>query len=111
MVLALMGSGFNGQRWRFTGYLPIAEQDRRAALLSIERELYAHDETQIFMETPYRNQRLLDEVVATCRPETLLCVATDLTTTHESIITKSLREWRADSNKLPRSPAIFLLGR
>jgi 16S rRNA (cytidine1402-2'-O)-methyltransferase len=111
MVLALMSSGFNGQRWRFTGYLPIEEQQRRSALASLERDLYQRDETQIFMETPYRNQKLLEDVLAVCRPETGLCVASALSTAAQSIRTRSIKEWAARKEELARAPTIFVLGR
>jgi 16S rRNA (cytidine1402-2'-O)-methyltransferase len=111
MILALMGSGFNGQRWRFIGYLPIDEQQRRAAIVSLEHDLYQRNETQIFMETPYRNQKLLEDVVAACRPETGLCVASALTTTTQSIRTRSIKEWSTPREPLPRLPTIFVLGR
>jgi 16S rRNA (cytidine1402-2'-O)-methyltransferase len=111
MILALMGSGFSGQRWRFSGYLPIDEQQRRSALISLERDLYQRDETQIFMETPYRNQKLLEDVLGACRPETGLCIASALTTANESIRTHSVQEWRALREPLPRVPTIFVLGR
>jgi 16S rRNA (cytidine1402-2'-O)-methyltransferase len=111
MTLALMASGFNGQRWRFSGYLAIEERERREALLSLERDLYLHNETQIFMETPYRNQRLLEDLISICRPETSLCVAIALTTPEERIRTCSLAEWKARGETLPRAPALFLLGK
>lgn len=111
MILALMGSGFSGQRWRFSGYLPIDEQQRRAAITSLERDLYQRNETQIFMETPYRNQKLLEDVLGACRPETGLCIASALTTASASIRTHSVQEWRALREELPRVPTIFVLGR
>jgi 16S rRNA (cytidine1402-2'-O)-methyltransferase len=111
MILALMGSGFSGQRWRFSGYLPIDEQQRRAAITSLERDLYQRDETQIFMETPYRNQKLLEDLLGACRPETGLCIASALTTAEESIRSRSVQEWRAIREPLPRVPTIFVLGR
>ncbi len=111
MILALMGSGFSGQRWRFSGYLPIDEQQRRSALISLERDLYQRDETQIFMETPYRNQKLLEDVLGACRPETGVCIASALTTASESIRTLSVQQWRSVNEPLPRMPTIFVLGR
>jgi 16S rRNA (cytidine1402-2'-O)-methyltransferase len=88
MILALMGSGFSGQRWRFSGYLPIDEQQRRAAITSLERDL-----------------------LGACRPETGLCIASALTTAEESIRSRSVQEWRAIREPLPRVPTIFVLGR
>ncbi len=111
MILALMGSGFSGQRWRFSGYLPIDEQQRRSAIVALERDLYHQNETQIFMETPYRNQKLLEELLEVCRPGTGLCIASAMTTVEESIRTLSVEEWRALRKTLPRIPTIFVLGR
>lgn len=112
MILALMGSGFNGQRWRFNGYLPIEQQERRAAIALLEHDLYQRDETQIFMETPYRNQQLLEELLAVCRPLTGLCIASALTTCEQSIRTHSVNDWRSlQAAPIPRTPTIFVLGR
>jgi 16S rRNA (cytidine1402-2'-O)-methyltransferase len=111
MVLALMASGFNGQRWRFSGYPPREEPARRQALQALEAELYARGETQILMEPPYRNQKLLSDLIALCRPETTLCVALGLTTPAEQLQRHTIAQWRAHPRELPRIPAIFLLGR
>jgi 16S rRNA (cytidine1402-2'-O)-methyltransferase len=111
MTLALMASGFNGQRWRFLGYLPIDPSARRDMIRSVERELYESNETQIVMDTPYRNQRLLADLLDACRPETLICVASALTTHEESIQVRSVQAWRKLQPNLPKTPALFLLGR
>lgn len=111
MTLALMASGFNGQRWRFLGYLPIENNDRRETIRSIERALYEANETQIVMDTPYRNQRLFEDLLATCRPDTRICIASALTTAGESIQVHSVSAWRAQTVNLPKCPALFLLGR
>lgn len=111
MTLALMASGFNGQRWRFLGYLPIEAGARKDTIRAIERDLYDHQETQIVMDTPYRNQRLLEELLTVCRAETRICIASALTTLQESISVHSVTEWRSMGVTLPKSPAIFLLGR
>lgn len=111
MTLALMASGFNGQRWRFLGYLPIDPIERRNTILGIERDLYQSNETQIVMDTPYRNQRLLEDLLAACKPETKICVASDLTTAKASIQVRSVKAWRALEANLPKSPALFLIGR
>lgn len=110
MMLALMASGFNGQRWRFVGYLPIDGDARKEAIQSMERELKAHNETQIVMDTPYRNQKLFEELLLTCRPETKICIAANLTCADESIQVKTVQEWRAAKPTLPKCPALFLLG-
>ena len=111
MTLALMASGLSGQRWRFVGYLPVADEARRAELRAIESETLRSGETQIVMETPYRNQRLFQEILASCRPETRLCIASNLTTSDEAIQTHALAEWRKIAPSLPKAPALFLLGR
>jgi 16S rRNA (cytidine1402-2'-O)-methyltransferase len=110
MVLALMASGFNGQRWRFSGYPPREEPARHQALRGLERDLRSHDETQILMETPYRNQRLFSELLGLCHPQTGLCIALSLTTPHESIRTHTIQQWRSKQLELPKVPALFLLG-
>jgi 16S rRNA (cytidine1402-2'-O)-methyltransferase len=110
MTLALMASGFNGQRWRFVGYLPIEGGARRDTIRALEKHLYDHQETQIVMDTPYRNQKLFDELLATCKPETRICIASALTTERESIAVRSVQEWRRAGVTVPKSPAIFLLG-
>lgn len=110
MTLALMASGFNGQRWRFVGYLPIEGGARRDTIRALEKDLYDHQETQIVMDTPYRNQKLFDELLATCKPETRICIASALTTERESIAVRSVQEWRRAGVTVPKSPAIFLLG-
>lgn len=111
MTLALMASGFNGQRWRFLGYLPIENNERREMIRSIERAVYESNETQIVMDTPYRNQRLFEDLLASCRPETRICIASALTTAEESIQAHSVAAWRAQTVNLPKSPTLFLLGR
>lgn len=110
MILALMASGFNGQRWRFLGYLPIEGGLRKETIRSIERDLYDHQETQIVMDTPYRNQKLFEDLLSTCRPETRICVASSLTTDDESITVHSVGTWRTLGVSLPKVPTIFLLG-
>jgi 16S rRNA (cytidine1402-2'-O)-methyltransferase len=111
MTLALMAAGFNGQRWRFLGYLPIDPEPRRELIRAMEREVYESNETQIVMDTPYRNQRLLEDLLDTCRPQTRICVACGLTTPEESIHVRSVKEWRALEANLPKTPALFLIGR
>lgn len=111
MTLALMASGFNGQRWRFVGYLPIEGGARRDTIRALEKDLYEHQETQIVMDTPYRNQKLFEELLATCRPETRICVASALTTEQESITVRSVQEWQRTGFTAAKVPAIFLLGR
>lgn len=110
ILLGLMGSGLNGQSFAFHGYLPVAEAERDAALRTLEDESRRLGRTQIFIETPYRNERLLDALLRLCRPETRLCVACELSTPAELLLTRSVREWReAARPPLAKRPALFLL--
>lgn len=109
IVLALMASGLEGQRFRFAGYLPVAPAERQAAIAQLEARSAAVDETQVFIETPYRNDALLAELLRTCAPETRLVVAADLTGPAEYIRMAPVREWRASPGTVGKVPAIFLL--
>lgn len=108
LLLALMASGLNGQRFRFHGYLPVAREARRKCLRELEADSRRRDETQIFIETPYRNRALLQAIVESCAPGTELCVALALTTANERILTRPIAAWRA-ADPLPEWPAVFLL--
>ena len=110
ITLALMGSGLNGQRFAFHGYLPVEARARAHVLQVLERQAKAHDQTQIFIETPYRNNKLLAALLATCDAQSLLCVAVNLTLPEQSIRTRTILEWRLDCPNLDRQPAVFLLG-
>jgi 16S rRNA (cytidine1402-2'-O)-methyltransferase len=110
IALALMGSGMNGQRFCFRGYLPVERASREAKIREMEAQSRSHDETQILIETPYRNQQLFASLLETCMPATRLCVAADLTLRSEYIQTASVAEWRASSAPtFERRPAVFLL--
>jgi 16S rRNA (cytidine1402-2'-O)-methyltransferase len=110
ILLALMASGLNGQSFAFNGYLPVAEAERNARIRLLEDESRKLARTQIFIETPYRNERLLDALLATCRPDTRLCVARDLTSDEEWIHSQPVGTWRrAPRPDLARRPALFLL--
>ena len=109
IVLALMASGLEGQRFRFLGYLPARGPERRAKLAEIERHSARHGETQIFIETPYRNDDLLEDIVATCRPPTRLAIAVDLTAPTEWICMQPIERWRQSKKTIGKHPAIFLL--
>ena len=110
VVLALMASGMNGQGFAFEGYLPVKADARAKAILALEDASQRSGQARIFIETPYRNGAMLDAIIATCKPSTRLCVAGDLTLPTESVISKSIREWRgADSARYARRPAIFIL--
>jgi 16S rRNA (cytidine1402-2'-O)-methyltransferase len=104
-----MASGLEGQRFRFAGYLPVPAAQRAAAIRELEARSAAARETQVFIETPYRNDALLADVLAACREDTRLTVAAELTGAGESVRTASVREWRAHPAPPGRRPAIFLL--
>ncbi|MBF0532054.1 MAG: SAM-dependent methyltransferase [Candidatus Omnitrophica bacterium] len=109
ILLALMGSGLNGQNFAFNGYLPKEKNEREKKIKFLERRSASEGQTQIFMETPYRNAALLREALTVCGPETRLCVAVDLTAASQSIQTMTVREWRKTTVVLDKRPAIFLL--
>lgn len=109
ILLALMGSGMNGQQFAFHGYVPVPEAERRKRIHDLERAA-AGGATQIFIETPYRTDALLKALLEHCRPETRLCLAVDLTLPDESIATRTVAEWRRAAPAVGRRPAVFLLG-
>jgi 16S rRNA (cytidine1402-2'-O)-methyltransferase len=109
ILLALMASGLDGQRFRFSGYLPVATAERQAAIRELEARSASARETQVFIETPYRNDALLADVVRTCRDDTRLAVAAELTGPGESIRMASVARWRAAPLPPGKRPAIFLL--
>jgi 16S rRNA (cytidine1402-2'-O)-methyltransferase len=109
ILLALMASGMNGQNFQFTGYLPVKPPERIKAIRELETLSQKKDQTQIFIETPYRNNPLLKDILANCNEHTLLCIAADLTGPDEYIHTKTIREWKAAIPELHKRPAIFLL--
>ena len=109
ILLALMASGLDGQRFRFAGYLPVAALERAAAIRELEARSAAAPETQVFIETPYRNDSLLADLLKTCREDTRLTVAADLPGAAESIRTASVGQWRARPAPPGKRPAIFLL--
>lgn len=109
ILLALMGSGMNGQQFQFSGYLPIETAERIKSIKSLELESKQKSCTQIFIETPYRNNQLLETLVRTCQPQTQICVAVDLTAPTEMIQTKTARQWKSDLPQLHKRPAIFLI--
>lgn len=109
ILLALMASGMNGQQFQFVGYLPIDTAQRLKAIKNLEQESKQKDCTQIFIETPYRNNQLAETLVKVCHPSTLLCIAVDLTAPTESIQTKTVQQWKSVLPSLHKRPAIFLL--
>jgi 16S rRNA (cytidine1402-2'-O)-methyltransferase len=109
ILLALMASGMSGQSFVFHGYLPIERQDRARAVRHLEKEAQQRQQTQIFMETPYRNDALFAEVLANCQPNTRLCVACNLTAPDAFVRTLTVREWKAQVPDLRKKPTVFLL--
>ena len=111
ILLSLMGSGFNGQRFSFNGYLPVDKDDRIKEIRKLEMRSYNEDMTQIFIETPYRNSKVLEDLCSTLKPQTKICVAFDLTGIEESIKTMTANDWKKTSLELTKKPCIFLFYR
>ncbi|MCM1336422.1 MAG: SAM-dependent methyltransferase [Candidatus Amulumruptor caecigallinarius] len=112
ILMALMGSGFNGQSFAFRGYLPIDEHERASELRRLERISAKEGQTQIFIETPYRNTRLITTMLSTLADDTQLCVATDITGPAQRIVTRSIKSWRGqDVTYCHKVPTIFLIHR
>lgn len=109
IILSLMASGFNGQSFTFLGYLPVEAKARAAALREMEREIRARRRTQIFIETPYRNNRLIEDICRTLPSDMLLCVASDICGPRESIRTFPISKWRSMQTDYSKIPTIFLL--
>ena len=106
-----MAAGLQGQRFRFAGYLPVAGPDRQAALRDLEARSAAADETQVFIETPYRNQAMLETLMTACQPDTLLTIACDLTLDSEFLATRKIAEWTGKLPDIQKRPTVFLLYR
>jgi 16S rRNA (cytidine1402-2'-O)-methyltransferase len=111
ILLALMASGFNGQCFAFLGYLPIDSNERIKALKALEQRIYSEDQTQLFIETPYRNNKLVEDILKTGKPSTRLCIAADITLETEFIKTKTIQEWKKGVPDLSKRPCIFALYR
>jgi 16S rRNA (cytidine1402-2'-O)-methyltransferase len=109
ILLALMASGMNGQQFKFNGYLPIKDPERNKAIKELETESSKKNCTQIFIETPYRNNQLIDALLNNCQPSTKICIAVDLTSEKEFIKTKSVADWKKNKPDIHKRPAIFLL--
>ncbi|MFN6374232.1 MAG: SAM-dependent methyltransferase [Chitinophagia bacterium] len=110
LLLALMGSGMNGQQFAFNGYLPIDSKDREKKIRELERKVMQEGSTQLFIETPYRNQVLYEALIKTLSPQTRLCIAYHLSAENEWIKTMSVGAWKKESLSLPKDPAVFLIG-
>jgi 16S rRNA (cytidine1402-2'-O)-methyltransferase len=109
LLLSLMASGLNGQKFAFHGYLPIDGKERVQAIIESEKESKKKNQTQLFIETPYRNQAVLNDLIKTLNPTTKLCVAYDVTGTHELIQMKTVSEWRKQVLTLDKLPCVFLV--
>lgn len=109
ILLALMGSGMNGQQFSFVGYLPIEEPQRKRKLNQLEELSARQQSTQVFIETPYRNNQLLETILKTCKPQTRICIAANLTAANEVIQTKTVAEWKKQIPDLHKIPVIFCL--
>ena len=109
IILSVMASGFNGQSFAFNGYLPIKADERAKKLRQLEQRIYNEDQTQLFIETPYRNGKMLEDIMANCRPQTKLCIAANLTCEDEFVQTRTVKEWKGRVPDLSKIPCIFLL--
>jgi len=109
ILLALMASGLNGQHFEFLGYLPIDHNERVKAIKEIEFNSQKKNSTQIFIETPYRNNQLVETLLKTCKPSTKICIAAELTGTNEYIKTKTVADWNKEKTDFHKKPVIFLL--
>ena len=110
ILLSLMASGLNGQQFAFLGYLPVDKSARNTKLKEIEKRSQTHNETQIFIETPYRNQHMLEAILSICQPNTRLCVACDISLESEMIVTKTIATWKKSPlPDLHKRPTVFLL--
>jgi len=109
ILLALMASGMNGQRFQFAGYLPIQEQERIKMIKELEAESSKKNCTQVFIETPYRNNQLLDSILKNCQQTTRLCIAVNLTGDKQWIKTKKIGDWRKNKPDLHKQAAIFCI--
>jgi 16S rRNA (cytidine1402-2'-O)-methyltransferase len=109
IVLALMASGLEGQRFAFCGYLPREADARRRRIRELEARSRSERQTQIFIETPYRNDALRSALLETCSPSTLVCIASDLTLPTESVATRTVADWRAAERAIGKRPSVFLL--
>ena len=110
IMLALMASGLNGQNFVFHGYLPIKPDERTRAIRELEQAATKGNQTQIFIETPYRNMAMLESILKSCHPSLILCVAADLTLETEWIRSMTVQEWKKEKPELHKRPAVFLLG-
>lgn len=109
ILMSLMASGFNGQSFAFHGYLPIEATERVKMIHKLEARAYSEDQTQIFIETPYRNEKMLEDMIRNCRQETKLCVAANISCEDEWIVTKRIKAWASKKMEIGKRPCIFLI--
>lgn len=110
ILMSLMASGFNGQQFRFVGYIPVKNPQRNNMIKELENKVVKDQETQIFIETPYRNNQLVQDLIKQCKGTTKLCIALNISGTEEMIVTKKLSDWAKQIPGLHKQPCIFLLG-
>ena len=109
LMMALMASGLNGQSFAFLGYLPAKTDERRNAIRNIEKQSAARHQTQIFIETPYRNDAMLEDLLRICAPGTRLCIAADITLPEETIRTRTVAQWRKEPMTIGKKPCVFMI--
>lgn len=109
ILMAMMASGMNGQNFAFNGYLPIEKSDRSKKLKALEKLSQKTGQSQIFMETPYRNAKMLDDIIANCQPDTRLCIARDISLEQEMIKTEKVKWWKSNKPDLEKRPTIFII--
>lgn len=109
IILSVMASGFNGQSFAFHGYLPIEPSERAKRIKALEQRIYVEDQTQLFIETPYRNNKMMEDILKNCRPQTKLCIASNITCDGEYIKTRTIKEWQGKLPDLSKIPCIFLI--
>ena len=109
IILSVMGAGFNGQNFACNGYLPIEPGERTRRLKELESRVYQENQTQLFIETPYRNRKLMEDILHICRPQTRLCIAANITCEGEYIRTRTVKEWKGHLPELDKIPCIFLI--
>lgn len=109
ILMSLMASGFNGQNFAFNGYLAIDGKERERELKALENRVYRENQTQIFMETPYRNNKMAEDILQHCKPQTKLCIAMNITCDNETIVTKKIGAWKGRLPDMHKQPCIFLI--
>lgn len=109
ILMAMMASGLNGQNFAFNGYLPIEAKDRKRKIMELEQRSKNEQQAQSFIETPYRNNKMIETLTATCHPETMLCIACDISLPSEMIKTQSIAQWKNSKIDIHKRPAMFVL--